>query len=316
MDEMNIIREFLAEPSSASARRAYTTAEQRLSQEYIPGPKSRSKPKWRLRVGGMGLAATAVTAAIVVASGGTTAPTAIPKNSPAVPVQSGQPILLAAATTAEKAPNGSGTYWYVKLVSRDSAGAKPDVGEHWTRRDGHAWVRNQKTNGEVFKEGLLPGKPKSRPFLVGGAQLSFEQLQTLPTEPKALEQWLVDSVKHSDIKTGGGRLSDSSADEQKLSVLESLLSLVDMMPAPPKVRAAAFRAIATTPNVKDLGRVKDGRALQFSTIYGDHVRLVIDPATSQVRETNLLVPQMGAELWFPGTGGVTITAEWTNNLPG
>ncbi|MFG2007320.1 hypothetical protein ACGFNU_50040 [Spirillospora sp. NPDC048911] len=73
---------------------------------------------------------------------------------------------------------------------------------------------------------------------------------------------------------------------------------------------AAFRAIASYPNVKSTGKVPGGQGLQFPSEYGDTVRMVIDPATSQVRQTNVLVWLDGGE-W--GTSGTyTLTTEWTN----
>jgi hypothetical protein len=105
-----------------------------------------------------------------------------------------------------------------------------------------------------------------------------------------------------------------------------LISLVSQLPAPPRVRAAAFRAIAAYPNVKDLGPVRGGQGLQFSlsavrpTTAGrspggkdDDARLVIDPVTSQIRETNYFVTPEGGKVTAPD--GATLVTGWTDVLP-
>ena len=64
--------------------------------------------------------------------------------------------------------------------------------------------------------------------------------------------------------------------------MDGLISLVSQLPAPPKVRAAAFQAIASYPNVKSLGAVKGGQGLLISFGEGTPASLVVDPATSQI----------------------------------
>jgi hypothetical protein len=150
------------------------------------------------------------------------------------------------------------------------------------------------------------------PFRLGGPDVSFEQLQNLPTKPDALKAWIADALKHSDVRTSAGR---PDATMQKQFVFNGLISLVSQLPAPPKVRAAAFRAIASYPNVKSIGKVKGGGQGLLISLLGTQARLVVDPATSRVRDTNFFVTADGAVVSIPGTGGGTIVAEWTNLLP-
>jgi hypothetical protein len=110
-----------------------------------------------------------------------------------------------------------------------------------------------------------------------------------------------------------------NANMQERFVFDGLISLVSQLPAPPKVRAAAFQAIASYPNVESLGAVKGGQGLLISFGEGTPARLVVDPATSQIREANFFVTADGGELSAGGSsadpGSFTLVAEWTNELP-
>lgn len=279
-------------------------------------------------------ATAAATAAVVIAADGHESPGSRPAT-PAVTEFSGRQILLAAADTAERTPVGSGTYWYVKTVTRDSETDPPLTSERWTRRDGQMWYRGGKTAGKVLKS------PFSAPLRLGGPDVSFDQIQKLPVTPDALQAWIADALKHSDVRTSAGR-PDAAMRAQ--FVFDGLVSLVSELPAPSKVRAAAFRAIATYSNVKSLGAVAGGQGLEItppeapptssgpgnakdgaeferdqamkakgSAAERDAVRLVVDPVSSRVRETNFYVTADGAEAFVPG--GATIVAKWTNELP-
>jgi hypothetical protein len=253
---------------------------------------------------GLGLTAAAAAAAVVVASGAT-APTASPNSPPVAAPPSGRQILLAAASTAERTPPGSGAYWYVKTVLTGGKDGKPFQWESWVRRDGRSWFRGEKSQGKVVKL-AFPGS-----FSLGGPEVTFEQLQKLPTRPDTLQAWIADALKHSDVRTSAGR---PDATMQKQFVFDGLISLISQLPAPPKVRAAAFRAIAAYPDVKNIGKVKGGEGLLISP-GGSQARLVVDPATSRVRDTNFFVTADGAEVRVEDTRSAAIVAEWTNRLP-
>ncbi|MFD0532629.1 hypothetical protein ACFQY7_01240 [Actinomadura luteofluorescens] len=92
-----------------------------------------------------------------------------------------------------------------------------------------------------------------------------------------------------------------------IMLLENLLSEV---PAPPKVRAAALRALASLPDVKNLGRVPGGQSLQFSG-QGGGTKLVVDPKTSAVSGEGYADINGRQE----SMGQTTITAAWTNEPP-
>ncbi|MCW3844599.1 hypothetical protein ONA70_31425 [Micromonospora yasonensis] len=212
----------------------------------------------------------------------------------------GQQILLAAATTAEKTPAESGTYWYLRTESTDWRS------ESWTRRDGRTWVRGDKTGGTVME------LPLPTPFRLGGPDVTFDQLQELPTEPAALKQWIARSVRNSDVRTSAGK-PDAAMREQM--VFDGLFSLVAQLPAPPKVRAAAFHAIAAYPEVASTGATDGGEGLLIRLGAGSAARLVIDPATARIRKTSFYVTADGARISREGDGMFALTAEWTDRLP-
>jgi hypothetical protein len=269
---------------------------------------------------GLGLAAAVTAVAVVVASGA--AGPAARSNSPAVQL-SGRQILLAAATAAAARPAGSGTYWYVK-TSWSAFGYK-DSEEVWTRLDGQTWLRGGKTYGKLINEasiqvtptnparfdvaghrdleqleGLPPIQQKSNPsagFAAAG-EATLKQLQKLPASPADLKAWIVALNRNFRIATG-------DPVPEREAVFESLLDLVSGVPAPPAVRAAAFRVMASLPGVTSLGPVSGGQGLRISLSGKQYATLVVDPATSQVR----------GPLTFSNGNSVSVIAEWTSQLP-
>ncbi|MBE1490061.1 hypothetical protein H4W31_005699 [Plantactinospora soyae] len=230
---------------------------------------------------------------------------------PVVTEMSGSQILLAAATAAEEAPEGSGTYWYTKTVSTYGKNGTPQQYESWHGRDGQSWFRGVKTNGKMFKI------PQPVALSLGGSDISIDELQKLPSQPEALKKWLEDALLDSDVRTSDGKLTPG---QQQQLTFEGLISLVSQLPAPPKVRAAAFRAIALYPNVKSLGKVDGGQVLEITLVAQQTpARLVVDLKNSQIRETSWYVTPDGGNAGFAGDhaadSSYKLTAEWTNNLP-
>jgi len=74
--------------------------------------------------------------------------------------------------------------------------------------------------------------------------------------------------------------------------------------------------MASFPGVTSLGPVRGGQGLLFSLTGNQQARLVVDPATSRVRDTNFLVTGGDAEIWIRGPVTATVTAGSTNRLPG
>ncbi|MEO3930003.1 CU044_5270 family protein [Micromonosporaceae bacterium B7E4] len=282
-----------------------------IHQDLPAGGPARSRRPGRRLV----LVASALVAAVVAATGvGALAVgdgTGNPGQGRVVSALPGNQILLVAATTAEQASTGTGDYWYLKVTSSGTAGTEPHEYEYWIHRDGRTWFRAEKSKGEVI------GLNHTTAWRVGGVELSLDQLEGLPTDPAALRSWITTAVRDADIRTSAG---PANAEVRERLVFNGLISLVSQLPAPPKVRAAAFRAIAGYPGVESLGVVEGGQGLRIALPDGSKARLVVDPATSRIRETNFFVTLDGGEAGFSGKGADEATyqlvAEWTEKLPG
>ncbi|NYD46508.1 hypothetical protein BJY14_002491 [Actinomadura luteofluorescens] len=274
----------------------------RSTEQAPPRPSGRR----RVLLAAAGTAVTAAVAAVVigtVGAGGSGRPDEGPgASAPSAP--SGRQVLLVAAASAAKVPAGGGAYWHVKTTSTAREGGARTSLESWTGRDGRIWWKGEKTGGKV----VVLTQPA--PFRLGGPAVSLAQLQSLPSTPGELKAWIAAAVKRSDVRTATGR-PDAAARER--SVFDGLLSLVSQLPAPPRVRAAAFRAIASYPGVKDLGAVKGGQGLSISFGGGGEAHLVVDPKTSRITDTDFFVSADGARVAVPG--GAAIVAEWTDQAP-
>jgi hypothetical protein len=229
---------------------------------------------------------------------------------------SGRQFLLEAATTAAAAPASTGLYWH--LVMEGSGPAAKTTRRIWYTHDGRDYA-------------LAPdGRHVYRPspdcgFLVGGRWLTYQQIQHLPTAPDALKAWM-----HWSLTAGWQSLSPcarrirpalprfSRPDYTTSDTAMTLSRLLAEIPAPPAVRAAAFRALASMPDVKNVGRVSGGVVL---AIYfpkdppskfpggkvppGDGVlKLIIDPTTFALR----------GSVSYQGTERI-LSAGWTNYMP-
>jgi hypothetical protein len=122
--------------------------------------------------------------------------------------------------------------------------------------------------------------------------LTYQQTEHLPTNPADLAAWFA-------RYTPPASTTDSW-------IAASLIALEWLVPTPPLVRAAAFRALAALPIVTGLGPVPGGQGLLIKQPRADggDEKLVIDPAAALVRsDTN-------------GKSTTTIeAANWTNHLP-
>ncbi|MEU3769982.1 CU044_5270 family protein [Amycolatopsis keratiniphila] len=261
----------------------------RLQNRIRGGRPSGRRSGWL--IAGAGLA-TAAAAAVAIA-----AMPAAPVDGPAVRTVTGQEVLLAAATAAERSPEGAGTYWHVKVTGADEY-------EYWIKPDGQSWMRGAKTGGKVMPLRAL----SATPFSLVAVDLTLEQLRALPTDPGELKAWIAAALERSDARTSTGELT---ASDREQAGFQSLISLVSTLPATPGVRATALRAIAEYPGVENLGTVPGGQGLRLPT--GE--RLVVDPATGRVNGTSIFVAMDGAVHKVADPAGARIDAEWTDTLP-
>jgi hypothetical protein len=242
---------------------------------------ARRSPKRRPVLLSAALAATAavVATAVALGSGGGKAAPPAPVDAPR-PALNGTQILLAAATTAANRPDGSGAYWHVRASEKFEATGRrffADTYETWLDKSGTYWSAVAKRPGT---SGAL------RHWRQGGYAFSDEdvvslpRLRALPTEPKALKAWAASLNK---IRSGDASPNDPVVKKDFAGYTATvLIDLISEAPAPPKVRSAAYRALATMGQVRFLGSAKDprGRSGQAFSIAGS--TYVVDTRTSLV----------------------------------
>ena len=302
-DELRALGALLAKPGPSS--QTVERGRHQL-QQAILRPASRRRAMtgpWRTRwlAIGAGLTAAAAVAATVIL-----VPTG-PRNAAPVSLSARQ-VLLAAATVAAAQRPASGTYWHVEETFDSQEPAYRHTQDTWTIRDGAFWV------ADPAGTGVLPlGGPGG--FSVATISLTFKQLQGLPQRPAALKAWVTYSFEHPAY----AQLGVPSASILPGYVAMALVDLLTDMPVPPGVRAAAFGALASMPDVKSLGRVDGGQALVITgpparmppghklppgaLPLGD-VEVVIDTATAQVRS-----------IITTGQTETVISEGWTNQMP-
>jgi hypothetical protein len=279
---------------------------------------------------GIGLIAAAVAVAVVLASGTTTVPSGPPaatRHGPAA--RTARQVLLAAALTAAAAPEGSGKYWYVK--DTQSLQGRVYSVETWTPLHGRTWVRGNKMPGAPVGKLIPDVAGTAGQFSLADSDVLLRELEGLPpriyrirgmhfkyyrippgpltlaklsaaARPAALLAWITDFDRKSARENGASAAG-------RVGVFESLTYLVATLPAPPQVRAAAFRAMAAMPGVTSLGPVHGGQGLRFPLGPQLSATVVVDPATSRVRDT-LTVVGVGGEV-----SSDSVSAKWTNRLP-
>jgi hypothetical protein len=282
MDDLKTLTTALSVPEASAETVARS---RRRLQDRMRRPARR--PVGRL-VPVLGLAtAAAVAAAVVIVTGASTT-----DGRPA----SASEILLVAAASAERAPEGSGTYWHV--IRRWDVPDTPPM-ESWTSRDGRRWSKGQ------------PGDPPDAvvpeplPLALKGAEVSIEDLEGLPTEPEALKAWIAERQGDPD---------DMSRSEQRGDPLFPLIALITELPTPPDVRSAAFRALAATPGLESKGAVEDGQALQIHDPDSDRtIEMIVDPETARVTRTNTLIGDDGSGAVSHGL--ISVTTGWSDQAP-
>jgi hypothetical protein len=314
----------------ATAARAAMAQSERLtiaSQTQRPARAARFRYRrtgWL--AGGVGLtAAAAVAVAAVMASTSGVAPITTgsgghaavhPGSHPVAASQlSARQVLLAAATTAAAASAQTGAFWYLKTRGPGADAGTPQ--EIWYARDGSMY--QLAPNGrDVYLAG-------AGAFEIGLSSLTYGQIQDMPTDPAALKAWITRAWERVPPDSGPyvaprpntatGRIPGPDIPGY---VSSSLTSLLAEYPVPPALRAAAFRALASMPDVRRLPNADGDLVLAISVPKnpaskfpsgkvpaGDGVvKLIIDPATFVLR----------SEINFQGTMEI-LAAGWTDHLP-
>jgi hypothetical protein len=292
------------DPPSPTTR---ATARAALMREIAASRAEASVPRrWGRRLGWL-VGGTVVTAAVAVVFSlvqpGQPAPPRQhgAQSSPSLDELSGQQILLQAADVAQTQPEGTGAYWHVEQEIPVENAPKPRQRYNdWTARDGVVYSMPDSYPG-VSRITVEVGFP------VGGVLLTLERVEGLPTDPDKLKKWMTDTY-----------LRRNSLGEMATLVPFGLAHLLFEVPAPPAVRSAALRALATMPNVTNLGAADGGQALRvvFEPMPADkfpggqappgtgEMTLVINPDTAKLISYTT----------YQGTTKV-LAAGWTDDMP-
>jgi hypothetical protein len=280
MDELRILGTALTGPEPSPE--AVDRSRHRLQNVMRGG---RAKPRRTRRWIAAGVVVTAAAA-----------PVAYVEYAPGDgPLPSGRQVMLTAADSAASKPPSTGTYWHTKLVLH--TGKHPHITETWIRRDGRTWLSAE------------PGfvSPVEQRPMIEFTSLDYARIQRLPTDPEKLKSALLNSYELRPVRI-----------QRQIAVIDLLQSVLSEAPAPPKVRAAAYRALAALPHIANLGRTKDGYRLRISYMNETGSRvdgtetLVVDPKSTRLRVEGWAGFGDGA---LPA-GPSRTTSEWTDRLPG
>ncbi|MFI6785705.1 CU044_5270 family protein [Nonomuraea sp. NPDC050383] len=282
MDDLNAVATLLAKPEPSTE--AITRSRGRL-QERVTRGRARRRRGWLLPVLGTAVAAAAAVAVILTS----VAPPA------AAPV-SGRDVLLMAAASAERVPQGTGTYWHVTRTWQTPDG--PHVQESWTTRDGHRWSRNESN----APPGAVVEDPA--PFRLMGAEIGWEELEGLPSDPEELKERIAGLPQNDSAMMPADRQGE---------LVSPLITLITELPTPARVRSAAFAALASTPAVKNAGPVEGGQELLIPLSGSLEIRMVVDPEAARVARANMLLTAEGGSAM--SNSYISVTTEWTDELP-
>lgn len=266
-------------------------------------------------------------------------------------------LAKAQATRPAAEPAPEGTYWHTRVLSHSTnssqvgSRANPywvvrrQLVEQWHTKDGRSWIgyrepgaypRSAKDREAWRRDGspvawtrdvrgqtvklstrptnghVIPVRGQDTQFFLAGQYLTYEEVQRLPADPAALRSWL---TKAAQVSEGG---------DTDHFVTASLPDLLYRLPAPKKVRAAAYQVLLTMPGVRaegaardDLGRNGTALSIDQPRVIGakpeegkSTKRLIIDTA-----DVVLLSDRTGATLPGNSQTNLVLRAGWTDAAP-
>ncbi|MEU0155254.1 CU044_5270 family protein [Micromonospora fulviviridis] len=290
IDDITALRESWSEvepPSAGAQDRARAALLARITerQATVPtGPNRRRRclPAWAWRSGLAGLGAAALVAGVVAVGG---LGPATPPARPAPYVASGpvaQTFELAAvhAETEPFTPPRPDQWTYVELrmvrgkIAQDKGQATRETTRSWQRADGR--------QSAVMLDGRLEVSTESSDLPQAMPPQGYPTLSGLPTDPRALLDWL-----------GARSPSGRGGDEVAYLLIESMLR--DNV-LPPGVKATLLRALALIPGVTRSGEPVDfdGRPAIAMGMVQDGWRqedILLDPTTHEFLGSRTVVVQ-------------------------
>lgn len=204
-----------------------------------------------------------------------------PATAPAVALDGGAILLVASTRAAVAAPQRKGAYWYTKVrqftdpsqlperrpndgrpTGRSPLPDAPVTVEAWVGADGRARTITTDSTGAHTSDARFGSQLR---FTIGEASLTWKQVQALPAEPRPLAR----------------RLSQFAGGRGLVGRYEAIRDLLEA-PAPPRVKAAAYRLLSLTEEVRGLGEVTDpagrtGQGVELPGQDGMSYQLIVDP---------------------------------------
>ncbi|MFE0153545.1 CU044_5270 family protein [Nonomuraea sp. NPDC059007] len=157
---------------------------------------------------------------------------------------------------------------------------------------------------------------------LAGESMTWKQVRAIPSEPDKLRSYLEERIGRLELSGSGMDVKEARAH----ILLRDCVGIISGLPASPKVRASAYRILASLPGIRAEGETTDplgrrGQALSYQEEIEPglftHVQLMVDPSTglllAEVRtNTTKLANGRQAELRlftsFQAIG-------WTNDRP-
>jgi len=298
-DEIEIFRE--ARPEAApydpsSKARART----RILDGHGPAPRHRRRHRW--------VFVTSIATAGALAGGlFLLHPTEPASTEPGIVASSLRPVSAAeylekAARIVEQRPETRprpSQWLYEKLYLKDGDGSMDRFHETWKRLDGQQASSQRDRDGKPVIDEQHPGRNERSPLQ------RYDHLRTLSTNPDDLLAlaYNTDVVKKA-------QLSSSTEDRQHQSVFREIAELFEGVLTPPRLHAAAFRAIAKVPGVHVLPESTDLLGRPVVTIsrtdeYGTRIEYLVDPTTYASRGMGSFIVHNDVARPHPGAYGGT-----------
>jgi hypothetical protein len=235
---------------------------------------------------------------------------------------------LQTMTHPRQVGSGADKYWVVERrlnvewFSRDGhswhsyrpLGAQPKSAADraaW-KRDGSPRKWSYRTEGMLVKLSMDPEKGTvfagrgSPGFIVGYTKLTFQELQDAPTDPAALKTWL-------------NKLYSSPDEPEKdmSNAHGAYLGLMERLPVPKGVRAAAYQVLSTMTgvSVKDAGKGRTRLTYRSQDAkYKVRHAWTIDTTSMLVVSTDLDTVYQGEQL-LAKTWTTEVKSGWTDEKP-
>jgi hypothetical protein len=213
-----------------------------------------------------------------------------------------------------QAPDGRLWVGYRELGTLPASAADKKA---W-RRDGSPSKWSESVNGKTVRLSTEPAKGNVTPvrnensFRLAGQRLTYDEVQRLPAEPNNLKDWL---RKAGQVH----RVLNGSLDDWVTNTLPTILQSI---PAPKEVRAAAYQALLTMPGVRAGGNAKDALGRSGAAVLVDtgqegsaKIRLIVDTGRMVLLSRDQTVRFDGKVLESKTYNETLVEVGWTDAEP-